>query len=92
MKMTSNSRITLVWMILVLGTVGSWLISVGPTDSAVSSRLTPEALILLVAGVKIWLVMDWFMELREAAALVRLGARLWLISLLAVLLVVTAQG
>jgi len=40
--------------------------------------------------VKTWLVMDWFMELREAEVIVRFLGRLWLISLLVVLLAVMA--
>ncbi len=90
MTAAARNRIVLVWMVLVLGTVASWLISGWSTDPAPSGGLSPDSLILVVAGVKIWLVMDWFMELREAAVPVRFVARLWLISLLVVLLAVRA--
>lgn len=90
MATTSDRRMTLVWIALVLATAGSWWMSVPAADSAASDRLLSSVLILTIAGVKIWLVMDWFMELREAAGLVRWVARGWLLSLLVVLIVVMA--
>ena len=82
MSQITARNIDVVWVLLMLATVASGLIVFAAASRAVDARAAANAWILLMAGVKIWLVMDWFMELRTASGRVRLAARLWLSFLL----------
>lgn len=82
MSQITARNIDVVWVLLMLATVASGLIVFAGASGAVDARAAANAWILLMAGAKIWLVMDWFMELRTASGRVRLAARLWLSLLL----------
>lgn len=57
-----KSRVTLVWLGLIIATLISWTVA---TDHGVSARLA-TVIVVLVAFIKVRFVGAYFMELREA--------------------------
>jgi hypothetical protein len=88
---TAVKRLALIWTVLMLATAAGWLIGELTTAVTVLRGFSSNALILLIAAGKAYLVMNWFMELREAAALVRWAGRSWLFFLVSMLLVLLTQ-
>lgn len=90
MVATALKRVRLVWILPILATAASWVIGVRSNTGGPSNEVSADLWILLISGLKVWLVMDWFMELREATARVRWALRVWLIALLVCLLALAA--
>jgi heme/copper-type cytochrome/quinol oxidase subunit 4 len=69
-------RITQVWFVLAGATVLSWWLAGGPgvSQQAVTSGL------FVVAFVKVWLVVHYFMEVRTAPRPLRLIADGWVVA------------
>jgi heme/copper-type cytochrome/quinol oxidase subunit 4 len=63
-----KSRITLVWLGLIIATIISWIVG---TDHGLAARLA-TSIVVLVAFVKVRFVGMYFMELREAPLPLRL--------------------
>lgn len=72
-------RVTLVWLLLVTATcLTGWL-----AETERGMRWAVIAM-LLIASVKIWLIMQHFMELRTAPLPWRLGLGAWLVAVTAI--------
>lgn len=71
------SREAVVWLALLAAT----LLNCGLTEAPLATGLGPAhivgAVILAIAFVKAWLVIDTFMEAREAPTPLRLGLAAW---------------
>ena len=85
--MTSYIRnpLTLVWALLTLVTVVSWLTARGG-GSAHVVNVTVTLVVLLIAAVKTQLVIWHFMEVRFAPRWLKLTTGGWLVGLVALLL------
>lgn len=88
--MPGDAHATRVWILLLLATAATWFLGVRPGEELSAHSGLADAVILVIAGLKIWLVLDGFMELRECSARVRWAARTWLLVLLGSLLFLLA--
>jgi hypothetical protein len=68
---------TPIWLLLVLATGLSWWLGHGP-DGAASQRYVATGLVL-IAAVKIRLVVQYFMEVRDAPLALKLVLDAWLL-------------
>lgn len=85
-----KSRISLVWLLLIVATLISWWIG---TDHGVHPHLA-TTIVLVVAFVKVRFVGLYFMELRDAPVRLRLALEGWCLIVCAVLIIMylTAGG
>jgi cytochrome c oxidase subunit 4 len=80
-----RGRLTVVWALLTLVTVASWLTARdGGAAHVVNATVT--VVVLLIAAVKTYLVIWHFMEVRTAALWLRVTTMSWLVVLFALLL------
>ena len=86
--MTSYLRnpLTIVWALLSLVTVVSWLTARDGGSAHQSSTSTVTVVVLLIAAVKTQLVIWHFMEVRRSPTWLRITTMSWLIVLFALLL------
>jgi Prokaryotic Cytochrome C oxidase subunit IV len=71
--------ITLVWLLLLVLTLGSWgLFELGTHKSGMTAAVV-DAYVLLVALFKVRLVLLYFMEAATAPVVLRLALDLWLL-------------
>lgn len=77
--------LTIVWALLTLITVVSWLTARGGGAGHVVNA-TVTVVVLLIAAVKTQLVIWHFMEVRSAALWLRVTTMSWLVALFALLL------
>lgn len=80
-----RSRLTIVWALLTLITVVSWL-TAGHGGAAHVVNATVTVVVVLIAAVKTHLVIWYFMEVRTAAMWLRVTMSVWLVALFALLL------
>lgn len=69
------TREAVVWLVLLTATVLNW--SMTDVAGAAGPGHLLGAVILVIAFVKTWLVIDTFMEAREAPTPLRLGLAAW---------------
>ncbi|MGH3953607.1 MAG: cytochrome C oxidase subunit IV family protein [Mycobacterium sp.] len=81
MNLTYSRRATLIFLVLVAATCISLLL-----DTEKGRGYNISSVIVTIAFVKIWLVGNYFMELREAPVLLRLFFGGYVASVLAILL------
>jgi len=74
----------LVWALLTAITIASWLISRGGAPHQISAAVTTG--VLLIAAIKAWFVMRYFMEVRHAPVWLKRTTDGWLGGLLVLLL------
>lgn len=86
MNQITARNVDIVWVLLMLITIASSAIGFVGTAGLAEERPTANFWVLLMAGAKVWLVMDWFMELRLGSVRIRRAARLWLLFLVLSLL------
>ncbi len=80
-----RNPLTIVWALLTLITVVSWLTARGGgAEHVVNATVT--VVVLLIAAVKTQLVIWHFMEVRSAALWLRVATMSWLVALFALLL------
>jgi hypothetical protein len=78
-----KTRITAVWLLLVVATIAQWEMGHGfPFDEATTAAIA----IIVLALVKVRFVIMEFMELRGAPIAMRLVAEAWVIGICAVLI------
>ena len=91
--MTSLLRnpLTIVWALLTSVTVVSWLVA---RDGGASHQLnaTVTTVVLLIAAVKTYLVIQHFMEVRRAPRWLKVTTSGWVVALFALLLGVYFLG
>lgn len=77
LKFAFSQRATWVWLLLVAATCFSWLM--GSRASRIDSENTGILLtvLIVIALVKVRLVIRYFMEVREAALVLRVLTDLW---------------
>jgi heme/copper-type cytochrome/quinol oxidase subunit 4 len=63
-----RTRATAVWVLLIVATIASWILG---TDHGISNHTYASIAILLIAFIKVRFVGLYFMELREAPAVLR---------------------
>ncbi|MDD3445490.1 MAG: cytochrome C oxidase subunit IV family protein [Zavarzinia sp.] len=68
------SRLTAIWLLLALVTIGSWVVGHGP--GLVDHRLA-GVVALVIAMVKVRFVILDFMEIRHAPLWLRLAGEVW---------------
>lgn len=66
-----------VWLCLVAATGLSWWLG---ADHGIADRQAATAVILAISFTKIWLVSQWFMELRHAPPGLRLTFNAWILT------------
>jgi cytochrome c oxidase subunit IV len=79
-----RSRLTVVWALLTLVTIVSWLTA---RDGGAAHVINPTVtvVVLLIAAVKTHLVIWHFMEVRTSALWLRVTTSVWLFALFALL-------
>ena len=85
MKSLLLTRVTLVWLLLVIATAASW--TIGHGAGPYELRYTGSA-IMGLAFVKVRLVIHEFMEIRTAPPFMRIVADGWLLAIVATLITV----
>jgi len=80
------SREALVWGLLLAATLVNWcLMEMGLLTGLVDQRLLGAAM-LVIAFAKVWLVIDNFMEVREAPQPLRVTLAAWCVGVCAILI------
>ncbi len=72
-----RSRVTLVWLLLMLATGLSWQVGTDPSGDIIDNPAWMAVTVLLVAMFKIRLVLLHFMEVRQAPQALRLVCEAW---------------
>ncbi|WP_280258787.1 cytochrome C oxidase subunit IV family protein [Nocardia wallacei] len=84
---TAARAITAVWIVLVVGTAGTWWLAPGHTSAAATGSVTITVAVLALAVIKSRLIIRYFMEVRSAPAWLRRTTDVWLAVLFAAVLV-----
>jgi hypothetical protein len=86
-----RNRLTIVWALLTTVTVVSWLVA---RDGGASHQLnaTVTTVVLLIAAMKTYLVIQEFMEVRRAPKWLKATTSGWLLALFALLLGIYFAG
>jgi hypothetical protein len=84
MKEWLLDRTTLIWLLLMLATSFSWFL--GANHSQALLNATASVSIILIAFLKVYLVMNDFMEVRSAPRLLRILCSAWMAVLCASIL------
>lgn len=79
---TTARALTWTWVVLVAITVGSWWLAPAHFTDTVQPSTGVTALVLVLTFVKSRLIMQRFMEVRDAPRWLRLGTDIWLTVLL----------
>lgn len=86
-----RNPLTVVWAILVVVTVASWLIAIWQEQAVRSSSLV-TASVLLIAALKAQLVIMYFMEVRTGPGWLKYATYGWVAGLTALLLAFSLLG
>ena len=76
-------RTTVVWVCLMVATCSTWLLGTGRLSVNHESLQVMVALALLIAFLKIYFIGSEFMELRGAAAPLRVAFTMWVLGVAA---------
>lgn len=80
-----RNPLTIVWVVLTLVTIASWLTARGGGSAHVVNA-TVTVVVLLIAAVKTQLVVWHFMEVRQSPRWLKVTTGSWLVGLFALLL------
>ena len=83
-----KSRITIVWLLLIIATVISWMVG---TESHFAAKLA-TSIVVLVAFIKVRFVGMYFMELRDAPLPLRLIFETYCIVVCSVVIIMYLAG
>ena len=90
LKSLVTQPMTLVWLLLIGATGFSWWVGTGNAAPEAEKALLVTTSLLVVAFVKVRLVIRYFMEVREAALVLRLLTDLWCLLVCAAILALYA--
>jgi caa(3)-type oxidase subunit IV len=85
---TDVRRITWVWIALSAITIGTWWLGHASNDPSSATRAAVTIAALAIAGVKVHLVIENFMEVRTAPRWLRVATLAWLVVLLGLIVLV----
>ena len=88
MKELLFTRISAVWLLLVLAT----LVSFESSTQFIANIHFASTIVLIVAGIKVRMVGLEFMELRQAPISVRIGFEVWVVTVFAAIIVLYWQA
>jgi len=88
MSSTTSRAITWTWLALSAITIGSWWMAPGHSAGVTVPSVPITVLVLTLASIKCYLIIQNFMEVRHAPRWLRLSTNAWLAVLFSTILII----